>query len=141
MGAENALIFVRLLASLRRHWPPPPILARGDSHCATPEGLDGLAHRRLTDFVCGVAGQAVGLRHAAPVMQETRDRSPQRTTLAQAHAERPPARRRVYAACCDAAASWGQPWRVLVKAAGMVAGDHPRVVVTSFAAPPPPTGV
>ena len=30
-GAEKAMICVRLLASLRRHWPQPPILGRGDS--------------------------------------------------------------------------------------------------------------
>jgi hypothetical protein len=35
-GAENAMILVRLLALLRRHWPQTHILVRGDSHFATP---------------------------------------------------------------------------------------------------------
>jgi hypothetical protein len=36
-GTENAMIWVRLLSYLRRHWPPTPRLVRGESHFATPE--------------------------------------------------------------------------------------------------------
>ena len=39
-GAENAMILVRLLAYLRRHWPQTHILVRGDSHFATPEVIE-----------------------------------------------------------------------------------------------------
>jgi DDE family transposase len=136
-GTENAMILVRLLAYLRRHWPQTHILVRGDSHFATPEVLDVLAQRRLTDFVFGLAGNAVLLRHAAPVMQEARCLYQQRVALAQAHGERPPASSRLYAEFCYAAASWSQPWRVIVKAEVMAAGDNPRFVVTSLAAPTP----
>jgi hypothetical protein len=52
-GAENAMIFSRLLSYVRHHWPRTPILVRGDSHCATPEVIEVIAHRRLTDFVFG----------------------------------------------------------------------------------------
>jgi len=65
-GAENAMILSRLLSSLRRHWPQTHILVRGDSHCATPEVIEVIAPRRLTDFVFGLAGNAVLLRQAAP---------------------------------------------------------------------------
>ena len=136
-GAENAMIFVRLLAYLRRHGPQTHILVRGDSHFATPEVLDVLTHRRRIDFVFGLAGNAVLLRHAAPIMQEARSLYQQRTALAQAHGERPPARSRLYEEFCYAAASWSQPWRVIVKAEVMAAGDNPRFVVTSFTAPTP----
>ena len=136
-GAENAMIFVRLLAYLRRHWTQTPILVRGDSHCATPEVLDVLTHRRRIDCVFGLAGNAVLLRHAAPIMQEARSLYQQRTALAQAHGERPPARSRLYEEFCSAAASWSQPWRVIVKAEVMAAGDKPRFVVTSLPAPTP----
>ena len=136
-GAENAMIFVRLLAYLRRHWPQTHILVRGDSHFATPEVLDVLTHRRRIDFVFGLAGNAVLLRHAAPVMQEARSLYQQRTALAQAHGEHPPARSRLYEEFCYAAASWSQPWRVIVKAEVMAAGDNPRFVVTSLTAPTP----
>src|SRR5438045_2766659 len=61
-GRKNAMILVRLLAVLRRHWPRPPILVRGDSPCATPEVFEVLAHRRGIDFVFGLAGNAVLLR-------------------------------------------------------------------------------
>jgi len=52
-GAENAMILARLLPYWRHRWPHTPILIRGDSHCATPEVMDVIAHRRLTDFVFG----------------------------------------------------------------------------------------
>src|SRR5262249_19034357 len=104
---------------------------------ATPEVLAGLTHRRRIDFVFGLAGHAVVLRHAAPVMQEARSLSQQRTALAHAHGEHPPARRRLDEACRSAAASWAQPSRVIGPAEGMAAGDNPRFVVTSFTAPTP----
>jgi hypothetical protein len=136
-GAENAMILVRLLSYLRRHWPQTHSLVRGDSHFATPEVIEVLAHRRLMDFVCGLAGNAVLLRQAAPVMQEARGLHQQRTARAQAHGERPPASSRVYEEFSYAAASWSQPWRVIVKAEVMAAGDNPRFVVTSLEAPTP----
>jgi len=136
-GAENAMIFVRLLASLRRHWPQTPILVRGDSHFATPEVIEVIAQRRHTDFVFGVAGHAVLLRQAAPVMQEARGLYQQRSALAQVHGTRPPASTRLYEEVFYGAASWSQPWRVIVKAEVMAAGDNPRFVVTSLAAPTP----
>src|SRR6266480_6957626 len=71
-GAENAMILVRLLSYLRRHWPHTHILVRGDSHFATPEVIDVIASRRCTDFVFGLAGNAVLLRQAAPTRQEAR---------------------------------------------------------------------
>jgi hypothetical protein len=136
-SAENAMILVRLLSYLRRHWPRTHILVRGDSHFATPEVIEVIAHRRLTDFVFGLAGNAVLLRQAAPVMQEARGLYQHRTAQAQAHGEHPPASSRVYEEFAYAAASWSQPWRVIVKAEVMAAGDNPRFVVTSLAAPTP----
>jgi hypothetical protein len=131
LGAENARSLVRLLAARRRHWPWTHILGRGDSHVATPEVIEVLAHRRHIDFVFGLAGNAVLLRQAAPVMREARGLHQQRTALAQAHGEPPPARSRVEEECSSAAASWAHPWRVIVKAEVMAAGDTPRCVVTS----------
>jgi Transposase DDE domain group 1 len=136
-GTENAMILVRLLSSLRRHWPQTHILVRGDSHFATPEVIEVIAHRHRMDFVFGLAGNAVLLRQAAPVMQEARWLYQQRTAQAQAHGERPPASSRMYEEFSSAAASWSQPWRVIVKAEVMAAGDNPRFVVTSLGAPTP----
>ena len=130
-GAEHAMILVRLLASLRRHWPFTHILVRGDRHCGTPEVMEVMAHRRRTACVFGLAGNPVLLRQAAPVMQEARALFQQRTALAQAYGEQPPPRRRVYEDCSSAAASWERPWRVIVNADVMAAGDNPRFVVTS----------
>jgi hypothetical protein len=95
-GTENAMILVRLLSSLRRHWPSTPLLVRGDSPFATPEVIAVIAHRRRMDFVFGLAGNPVLLRQAAPVMQEARDLGQQRIALAQASGEQPPSSSRVY---------------------------------------------
>jgi hypothetical protein len=136
-GAENAMLLVRLLSYLRHHWPRTHILVRGDSHFATPEVIDVIAPRRWTDFVFGLAGNAVLLRHADPVMQDARCLHQQRTALAQAHRASPPPSSRLYAEFAYAAASWAQPWRVILKAEVMAAGDNPRFVVTSLEAPTP----
>jgi hypothetical protein len=137
MGTENAMILVRLLAYLRRHWPHTHILVRGDSHFATPEVIDILAHRRRTDFVFGLAGNAVLLRQAAPTLQDARRLHHQRGALAQAYGQAPPASSRLYDEFVYAAQSWSQPWRVVLKAEVMSAGDNPRFVVTSLDAPTP----
>jgi len=136
-GAENAMILARLLPYLRQRWPHTHILVRGDSHFATPEVMDVIAHRRQTDFVFGLAGNTVLLRHAAPLLQEARCLHQQRTALARAHGQRLPASSRLYEEFAYAAASWSRPWRVVLKAEVMAAGDNPRFVVTSLAAPPP----
>ena len=99
------MILVRLLSYLRRHWPHTHILVRGDSHFATPEVIDVITAYRWTDFVFGLAGNAVLLRHAEPVMQEARRLHQQCTALAQAHRTRPPASSRLYAEFPYAAAS------------------------------------
>jgi hypothetical protein len=136
-GAENAMILVRLLAYLRRHWPSTHILIRGDSHFATPEVIEVIAHRRHMDFVFGLAGNPVLLRQAASVMQEARGLFQQRSAVAHAYGEQPPPSTRLYEEFSYAAASWEQPWRVIVKAEVMAAGDNPRFVVTSLEAPTP----
>jgi Transposase DDE domain group 1 len=136
-GAENAMILVRLLSYLRRRWPQTHILVRGDSHCATPEVIDVLTAYRWTDFVFGLAGNAVLLRQAAPTIEAARRLHHQRVALAQAHSQAPPPSRRLYEECTYAAQSWAQPWRVVLKAEVMSAGDNPRFVVTSLDAPTP----
>jgi hypothetical protein len=130
------MILARLLPYLRHRWPHTHILIRGDSHFATPEVMDVIAHRRLTDFVFGLAGNAVLLRHAEPVLQEARRLHQQRTALAQTSGQRLPASRRLYEEFCYAAASWSRPWRVVLKAEVMSAGDNPRFVVTRWQPPP-----
>src|SRR2546421_4142265 len=131
-GAENAMILSRLLSYLRRHWPQTHILVRGDSHFATPEVIEVIAHRRLTDFVFGLARNAVLRRQATPTLQEARRLHHQRVALAQAHGQAPPVSSRLYDEFVYAAKSWAQPWRVVLKAEVMSAGDNPRFVVTSL---------
>jgi Transposase DDE domain group 1 len=136
-GAENAMILVRLLSYLRRHWPHTHILVRGDSHFATPEVIEVITSYRWTDFIFGLAGNAVLLRQAAPTLQEARRLYHQRVALAQAHGQPPPPSSRLYDEFVYAAGSWAQPWRVILKAEVMRAGDNPRFVVTSLEAPTP----
>jgi hypothetical protein len=136
-GAENAMIVVRLLSYLRRHWPHTHILVRGDSHFATPEVMDVITSYRWTDFVFGLAGNAVLLRQAASTLQEARHLYHQRVALAQAHGQAPPTSSRLYDEFVYGAGSWARPWRVGLKAEVMRAGDNPRFVVTSLEAPTP----
>lgn len=136
-GAEHAMLLARLLSYLRRHWPYTHILIRGDSHFATPAVLDVIASRRWTDFVFGLAGTPVFLRQALPTIEAARRLHQQRVALAQAHGQAPPARSRLYDEFTYAARSWAQPWRVVLKAEVMSAGDNPRFVVTSLETPTP----
>jgi hypothetical protein len=136
-GAENAMILVRLLSYLRHHWPHTHILVRGDSHFATPEVIEVIAHRRWTDFVFGLAGNPVLRRQAAPTLEEARRLHHQRVALAQAPSQVPPTSSRLYDEFIYAARSWAPPWRVVLKAEIMSAGDNPRFVVTSLEAPTP----
>jgi hypothetical protein len=131
------MLLVRLLAYLRRPWPHTQILVRGDSHFATPEVIDVITSYRWTDFVFGLAGNAVLLRHAAPTIEAARQLHHQRVALAQAHGQAPPPRSRLDDEFSYAAGSWAHPWRVGLKAEVMQAGDNPRFVVTSLDAPPP----
>jgi DDE family transposase len=131
------MLLVRLLAYLRRHWPHTHLLVRGDRHVATPEVREGIAPRRWTACVFGLAGNAVWRRQAAPLLQAARRLPQPRVALAQAHRPAPPTRSRLYDELRYAAQSWAQPWRVVLKAEGRSAGDHPRFVVTSLDAPTP----
>ena len=136
-GTENAMILVRLLSYLRRHWPHTHLLVRGDSHFATPEVIEVITSYRRTDFVFGLAGNAVLLRQAAPTIEAARRLHHQRVALARAHGQAPPTSSRLYDEFDYAAGSWAQPWRVILKAEVMSAGDNPRFVVTSLEAPTP----
>jgi hypothetical protein len=136
-GVEHAMILARLLAHLRHQWPETHLLVRGDSHFATPEVLDTITRVPLTDFVFGLAANAVLLRQAAPVMEEARHLHCQQTAAAQAHGALPPTSSRLYEAFSYSAASWSQAGRVICKAEVMAAGDNPRFVVTSLDAPAP----
>src|SRR6266516_6337188 len=112
-GAENAMILVRLLSYLRRHWPQTHILVRGDSHFATPEVIDVITSYRWTDFVCGLGGNAVLLRQALPTIEAGRHLHQQRVALARAHGQAPPASSRLSDEFSSAAGSWAQAWRVV----------------------------
>jgi hypothetical protein len=136
-GAAKAMIVVRLLSSLRRHWPHTHLLVRGDSHCATPEVIDVITSYRWTDCVFGLAGHAVLLRQAASTIKAARHLHHQRVALARAHGQAPPPSSRLYDEFRYAAGSWTQPWRVVLQAEVMSAGDNPRCVVTSLDAPTP----
>src|SRR2546429_4657167 len=128
-GAENAMILSRLLSYLRRHWPQTHILVRGDSHCATPEVIEVIAHRRWTDFIFGLAGNAVLLRQAAPIIHEARRLHQQRVALAHAHGQAPPRSSRLYEEFAYAAQSWARPWRVALQALELRRGVYPRLLV------------
>src|SRR5919201_777846 len=88
-GTEKAMILARLLPSLRQRWPHTHILVRGDSHFATPEVIDVITSYRWTDFVFGLAGNAVLLRQAAATLQAARRLHHHRVALASTHGQTP----------------------------------------------------
>ena len=131
-GAENAMILKRVLIRLRAHFPNTQILVRGDGHFSTPElmsMIDAMAH---TDFLFGLAGNAVIHRLAEPAMQ----RACALWAEVQTYDVVPDAVR-VYDEFDYAAGSWRKPQRVVQKAEVMALGENPRFVVTSLNAPDP----
>jgi hypothetical protein len=99
--------------------------------------MEVIAHRRWPDCVFGLTSNAVLLRQAAARMQAARRLHQYRGGLAQVRRYAPPPSSRLYEEFYSAAQSWAQPWRVVLKAEVMSAGDNPRLVVTSVAAPTP----
>jgi hypothetical protein len=81
-GVEQAMILARLLTHLRPQWPETHLLVRGDRHFAPPEVIDTITRVPWTDFVFGLAANAVLLRQAAAVMEDARQLHRQRTAAA-----------------------------------------------------------
>ena len=136
-GAENAMIVARLLPHLRQHWPDTHILVRGDSHFATPELMHLIAQHPLTDVVFGLSTNSMLKRHAAAALAEAHQLHQYRLAVAQAEGTPAPSSRRIYDEFRYGAASWEQPWRVVLTAEVMSQDDHPRFVVTALEAPSP----
>ena len=109
------MILVRLLSYLRRHWPHTHILVRGDSHFATPEVIEVITSYRWTDFVFGLAGNAVLLRQAAATSQEARRLHPPTGRAGPRPWPAPPTSSRLYDEFTYAAGP-GHNWRVVLKA-------------------------
>ena len=71
-GAENTMILKRVLERIRRHFPDPHILVRGDGHFSTPELMDCIDAMANTDFVFGMARNKVLDRLGEPAMVRAR---------------------------------------------------------------------
>jgi hypothetical protein len=130
-GAENAMIFGRVLKLIRQHFPDTHILVRGDGHFSNPELMRLIDDMPNTDFLFGLAGNSVLNRLAEPLLQQARALYAQR----QAFGECAPIR--LYEEFEYGAGSWHRPFRVVLKAEVMALGDNPRFVVTSMLLPEP----
>ena len=71
-GAENAMIFKRVLKVLRTAWPETNILLRGDSHFSNPELMQLILDDPKADFLCGVGGNAILSRLAKPLLDKVK---------------------------------------------------------------------
>lgn len=131
-GAENAMILKRVLTRIRAHFPNTQILVRGDGHFSTPELMSMIDAMPHTDFIFGLAGNAVIRRLAEPAMQRACALWAEVQTQ-----EVVPDAVRVYEQFHYAAGSWSKPRRVVQKAEVMALGENPRFVVTSLDAPDP----
>jgi len=130
-GAENAMIFGRVLKLIRQHFPDTHILVRGDGHFSNPEPMRLIDEMPNTDFLFGLAGNLVLNRLAEPTLRQARALYAQR----QAFGECAPIR--LYEEFEYGAGSWHMPFRVVLKAEVMALGDNPRFVVTSMRLPEP----
>jgi len=136
-GAENAALVKRILKRLRQHRPETHIVLRGDSPFANPQLMQLKPVDALLDFVFGVAGNRVLTPLAEPALARARALHPLSGINAERSGNPPPVHTRWYEEVDYAAASWPEPFRVIVKAEVMSAGDNPRFVVTSLDLPTP----
>jgi hypothetical protein len=134
-GAENAAIVKRVLKRLRAAWPDTHILLRGDGHFANPELMQLALDTPHTDFLFGLAGNAVLSPLAKPYLAETRQLHEAHCALARGNGQTEPAATRTYHDLDYRAKTWPKPFRVVLKAEVMALGDNPRFVVTSLDLP------
>ena len=127
-GAENAMIMARVLKLLRQHWPNTHILVRGDGHFSNPELMQLIDAMPNTEFIFGLANNAILRRLAEPHMQQAR----KLYSVRHLHGEEAT---RLYHSFTYGAASWSRDFRVVLKAEVLAKGDNPRFVVTSLTAP------
>lgn len=136
-GAENAMIMKRVLHRLRAAWPNTHVVLRGDSHFANPERMALALADGHTNFIFGLANN----RALSPLAKPFLDANRQRHAVREANARRlhqpPPARTRSYHDLEDAAGTWPQAFRVILKAEVMAFDDNPRFIVTSLDLPSP----
>lgn len=130
-GAENAMIFGRVLRLIRRHFPNTRILVRGDGHFSNPELMRLIDEMPNTDFLFGLAGNSVLNRLAEPALRQSRALYAQRQAFGGC------APIRLFDEFDYGAGSWHRPFRVVLKAEVMALGDNPRFVVTSLRLPDP----
>jgi hypothetical protein len=110
---------------------------RGDGHFSNPELMRLVLNDPYTDFIFGLASNAVLARLAQPVLESTRELHRLRCENAQRSENTSPYSTKTYHQFDYGAESWPQPFRVILKAEVMTLGDHPRFVVTSLDRPTP----
>jgi hypothetical protein len=136
-GAENASIVKRVLKRLRTAWPDTHIVLRGDAHFANPEVMQLALDTPTTDFLFGLAGNAVLSPLAKPSLEAARQLHARRCEYARVHNQAAPAATRTYHDLDYRAKTWPKPFRVVLKAEVIALGENPRFVVTSLDLPSP----
>jgi hypothetical protein len=136
-GAENAAIVKRVLKRLRAAWPQTHIILRGDGHFANPELMQLVLDTPNTDFIFGLAGNAVLLPLAKPHLAQTRQLHATHGELAKRNHQAEPSATRTYHHLDYRAKTWPKTFRVVLKAEVMALGDNPRFVVSSLDLPSP----
>jgi len=136
-GAENAAIVKRVLKRLRAAWPDTRIVLRGDGHFATPELMQLALDTPHTDFLFGLAGNAVLSPKAVPFLEAARRLHTTRCGHARLNRLAEPDATRTYHDLEHAAKTWPKTFRVVLKAEVMALGDNPRFAVTSLDLPRP----
>lgn len=114
-GAENAMIIKRVLKRLRTAWPQTRIVLRGDGHFANPQLMPLARDDPHTDFLFGRTGNPVLARMAQPLLDAHRQHHAVRCETARRLGQPAPQRTRTYHEVDDAAGSWPQAFRAMLK--------------------------
>ncbi len=130
-------IIACVLKRLRAAWPETHIVLRGDGHFSNPELMQLALADPHTDFIFGLTSNQVLARFAQPYLEANRRRHAIRGENARRLGQPEPQHTRTYHELDYAGGSWPQPFRVVLKAEVMSAGDNPRFVVTSLHLPTP----
>jgi len=130
-GKENAMIMKRIIRHIRASWPRTHIILRGDGHFSNPDLMQLCLDDGHMDFIFGLPSNKKLAKMIQPAMDKARALHAYRSSLRKAN-QAPSKSTRIFEEYEYGAKSWPQPFRTILKAEVMDAGDNPRLIVTSI---------
>lgn len=119
-GKEISMILSRMVKKLKTSWPQTGILFRGDAHYSSPQVFRCCEEDNIK-FVLALKGNAVLLKKAHALIEKAKDLY---------HYRKEPIK--IYGEFEYQAASWPEPYRVIVKVEYNEKGLNTRFIVTNL---------